>query len=281
MDLIGLGALNLDHVVRASSVGLPVARGAEGRVPAEVVRPLLGEHPALGGSAFNTVSTLAGLGLRLGYVGVVGSDAAHVSRLASLGVDHRFVFRAEGLTGACVSVVEAADRTLLVHPGANDAMAGFVDRATQYLMSARIVHVTSFLDEQTPIHLAAALRAARARGVLLSLDPGHEWATNPSPAVQDLIDQADYLFLNPTEFAALGPNNGVTVVKSPEGIREFRNGTIRFTGHEPLAPEEITSPTGAGDAFAAGYLAGVLSGTGPLSPATQGLSLARRKLHGG
>ncbi|WP_035847602.1 hypothetical protein [Cryptosporangium arvum] len=59
MDVIGIGALNLDHVVRAPSAGLPVARGAEGRTSAEVIAPMLGGDPVLGGSAFNTVVALA------------------------------------------------------------------------------------------------------------------------------------------------------------------------------------------------------------------------------
>ncbi|MFG1920370.1 carbohydrate kinase family protein [Cryptosporangium sp. NPDC048952] len=279
MDVIGVGALNLDHVVRGSSVGLPVARGTSGRVSASVVQPFVEVPPVLGGSAFNTISTLTATGLGLGYVGVVGANAAHVSRLAALGVDHRFVFRADGMTGTCVSVVEGPDRTLLIHPGANEAMADYIDRAVDYLASARIVHVTSFLDALTPVRMAPVIRAVRARGALISLDPGHEWATSPSPAVLDLVSQADYLFLNPTEFEALGPGPRTTVVKSREGATEIHNGTARFTPHEPLAPEQITNPTGAGDTFAAGYLS-ALASDHPSNAAAEGLALARRKLRG-
>ncbi|EXG79144.1 PfkB family carbohydrate kinase [Cryptosporangium arvum] len=81
-----------------------------------------------------------------------------------------------------------------------------------------------------------------------------------------------------TEFEALGPNAGVTIVKSPEGIHEFRDGRVQFTDHEPLSPAEIVTPTGAGDAFAAGYLAGLLLEDESPSPAARGLSFARRSL---
>lgn len=282
MDVVGVGALNLDHLVRGSSESLPVERGSEGWVAADVVLPFTGTPPTLGGSAFNTVSTLSatGLELRLGFVGVVGSETAHVSRLDALGVDRRFVFRSDGPTGTCVAVLEDDDRTLLIHPGANDAMPRFLDAAlVEYLAAARIVHLTSFLDRSTPAELATLMRAVRARGTSLSLDPGHEWATAPSPAVLELIGMADYLFLNEREFEALGPGPGVTVVKSASGVRVLERGTDTFTGHVPLATGDVVDPVGAGDVFAAGYLAALVSPRIPTGAGPElGLALARHAL---
>jgi len=63
-DVIGFGALNLDRLYRVERIAKPGEH-----------EKILGAFEAPGGSAANTVAGLAGLGLRTGFVGAVGTDS--------------------------------------------------------------------------------------------------------------------------------------------------------------------------------------------------------------
>jgi sugar/nucleoside kinase (ribokinase family) len=330
LDVIGIGALNTDLIVADVSAGTLMDRlravlgralpaGSEQALDADEMRLVLAEVGTLGpevvpgGSAWNTIYALARLGaLTLGYVGVAGrtppGSGPITTRLDTAGIDRRHV-RVDGaaLGGTCVSVQLSGERTLLTHVGANADMARHVDevfdRLVPYLAGARAVHVTSFLDPDSPERLAAVLHAAKRAnpGMLISLDPGHVWATTPTPAIHALVTLADVLLLNGHEFAALSPraddsepdeivahrllerSDALTVVKGADGVRTYRraaDGRVEADFHPTrrLPVAEIRDDTGAGDVFAAGLLAGLLSGAGTSHGVRLGMALARYKL---
>lgn len=317
LDVVGIGALNLDYIVSASAVtgrapspslsarisglleqtGPPLEWGTErhvdGRTIHAAIEALSSARPdtSLGGSAFNAIYAIAAtqVGLRLGYVGVAGRvpviGQSSTEQFEALGIDHRFVFRDdEHLCGICLSFAEDGDRTLLTHAGANEYMADFLDRefasVVDYLAGARVVHVTSFLDDRTAGRLLPVLQAVKQanRGTLVCFDPGHEWTIGPTPAIEGLLRISDYLLVNYREFCALGQRVGdeseedvaarllarfdsdrsVVLVKNPNGIRSYRreDSKVRsdFYAQVPLSNEEIEDATGAGDVFAAGLL---------------------------
>ncbi|MFJ1756159.1 PfkB family carbohydrate kinase [Kitasatospora sp. NPDC088134] len=342
LDVVGIGALNLDYIThsergtgadRLPPLGTRIAElldngrpapewGTEAAVDEATVYAALeaanasGLQTSLGGSAFNAINTLAQLqlDLRLGYVGVAGRvpgpGLSAVQQLRALGVDHPFVFHdEEHLCGVCFSYTEDGERTLLTHAGANTAMADHLeasfDRLVAYLATARVVHVTSFLDDRTPARLLALLRAVKraSPATCISLDPGHVWSTEPTPEVDAIIALADYLLLNHREFHELGHRtdhdtdqdvawrllerldsaHGVVIVKRRTGIHAWRRENAKalddFYPQVVLADDQIEDATGAGDVFAAGLLA-VLAGDrlqielGCLL----GMTLARHKL---
>ncbi|WP_242644956.1 PfkB family carbohydrate kinase [Streptomyces laculatispora] len=271
---------------------------------------------SLGGSAYNAVHTLAQLqlDLRLGYVGVAGRvpgpGLSAVQQMEALGVDHSFVFRDdEHLCGVCFSFTEDGERTLLTHAGANAAMADHLERSfdelVAYLSDARVIHVTSFLDDRTPAQLLALLTAVKRASphTLISVDPGHVWSAQPTPETEAIVALADYLLLNHREFHELGRrtdqdtdadvaarlldrvtgDRGVIVVKRRAGIQSWRRERGKalddFYSQAVLPDDQVEDATGAGDVFAAGLLA-VITGDrlqvelGSLL----GMALARHKL---
>ncbi|RJL32904.1 ribokinase [Bailinhaonella thermotolerans] len=311
--MVGIGALNLDYIADVSAAtggvvarisrvversGPPLEWGTERWVDEQTIHSAIEEvssaQPvtALGGSAFNAIYAIArsGVGLRLGYVGVAGRvpviGVSSVQQLESFGVDHRFVERVDDrLCGICFSVGEDGDRTLLTHAGANDDMADHIDRRfgelVDYLGRARVVHVTSFLDDRTAGRLLALLRAVKrtSPGTLISFDPGHVWSADGGPEVAGLVRLSDFLLVNYREFRELGGHvpgepdervagrlldgfddeGAVVIVKRPTGISAYRRGeggdvTAEFYPQSPLPAEEIEDATGAGDVFAAGLL---------------------------
>ncbi|MDX3236178.1 PfkB family carbohydrate kinase [Streptomyces sp. ME03-5709C] len=318
MDVVGVGALNLDLITGASALnGSPVlARlgahmrlrppqsGGEHMVDEPAVRaglewlrdegvPLT---PEPGGSAFNTLHALArlGRGLRLGYVGVAGRAPAGVTGplavLDGLGVDRRLVARAQDrLCGICLSVHDGGERTLLTHTGANTRIAAHVrerfEEIAGYLAAARAVHVTSFLDPDGGAALHRLLAEVRRRSpeTLISFDPGHAWSAEPTADVLAMAAMSDYLLVNGREFERLCRTGtgweGAAVVKYPDRVEVHRPGSVERYAHRPLPDGEVEDATGAGDVFAAGLLAAVVADRALLGTGVRlGAALAGHKL---
>ena len=339
LDVVGIGALNLDYVTTkaATTSGAPISAridsvlqrhgqqvefGTEGYVDADTIYDAIeaasvaSPHTALGGSAFNAIQTIAKtqVGLRLGFVGVEGHvpviGMSFVRHLAELGVDNRFVKHdSSQVCGICMSVLTGADRTLLTHAGANSMMADYLatefDAIVDYLCTAQVVHVTSFLDGDTAEALGRVLAAVKDRctGTLVCFDPGHVWAVERTEAIQDIVRLSDYLLVNYREFQELAAHqpgdtndemadrilrvtinsDAVLIVKRPAGVWCYRRTDTDLRGHfygqAPLHEDEIQDSTGAGDVFAAGVLTALTSDRFHVELGSLlGMTLARHQL---
>lgn len=344
-DVVGVGALNLDYIAgnpvpgpaparsftdRLSELlglgpggdGGPLEWGVEHQVDSRTIHAVIeavsSSRPdtMLGGSAFNAIHAIAKTkaGLRLGYVGVAGRvpviGLSAVQQFNSLGIDTSYVRQdAENLCGICFSYSEDGDRTLLTHAGANARMADYIeqefDKLAAYLTNARIIHVTSFLDDRSAGALYRLLRAVKqaGRGNVISFDPGHVWTSNLTPEIEKIVALSDYLLLNNREFGEVGHRSlgesdeavaervldrldsadGVVIVKRAAGVwshrREDGRTQSEFYAHTPLSAEEIEDATGAGDVFAAGLLIVLASHRMQIElGALLGMQLARHKL---
>jgi sugar/nucleoside kinase (ribokinase family) len=336
-EIVGFGALNVDYIASASRLSERLAEqvtestarfewNSEGPVDESVITTAIERLGAasldasLGGSAWITTYALAQMriGVPLGYVGVAGRietpGLSFLRQMDLLGIDRRWVARRpDKLSGICLSYLEDAERVMLTHPGANFAMADHLrahgPQIARYLAGARIVHVTSFLDTRTPAYMLKILTEARRLepALLVSLDPGYDWATHRSDAVNGLLALADLLFVNYREFKALGdyaPGESdeavaarvlgrcaqgsiVFVTKRYDFVEVFRAAgagvhTQRFQLERPSRETTVEDATGAGDVFSAAVLASLTSRRLIVElGAFLGLSLARQKLSHG
>jgi sugar/nucleoside kinase (ribokinase family) len=335
--VVGIGALNLDLIATASKLSASLAEKVvessarfewnfEGTVDADTIERVLERigsssiDGALGGSAWNTIYALAEMdvGVSMGYVGVAGRTEfpglSFIRQMDRLGIDHRFVNRTpDKRCGLCLSYIEDGERTLLTHAGANLAMAdhikGNFDILVTYLAASKAIHVTSFLDRESTEEVAKLLGAVKARspGTLISVDPGHVWASDLSGPVRAILRTADYIFVNQREFKMLGrhepgeTDEGVAkkvfevfgddltllVAKRYDLIETFRGKDSRMvvvnapSAVASLNDRNIEDATGAGDTFSAAVLAALTAGRlhtelGSLV----GLTLSRYKLEG-
>jgi sugar/nucleoside kinase (ribokinase family) len=333
-EIIGLGALNVDYIASASRLSQRLADrvtestarfewNKEGPVDRQtIVRAIenLGVASlsySLGGSAWLTIFALAQMqvGLRLGYVGVVGRVEApglsFIGQMEDLGIDHRWVGQHLNRScGLCLSYIDDTDRVMLTHPGANFEMCHHIrqnfDHLAAYLASARYVHVTSFLDDETPTEVRRVLTRAKElnRDLRISFDPGFDWAEHASPEVEGILALTNLLFVNYREFKALGghtPGDAdstvarrvlsrcaaaatVFVTKRYDFIEAFQSTsdgvlTHRFQRGRPLRETELEDATGAGDVFAAAVLSSLTARRLQVElGAFVGLCLARHKM---
>lgn len=231
-----------------------------------------------GGSAANVARTAAALASAAGrsapavrFIGNVGDDplgALLVDALVRDGIDVRVTRR--GRTGSVVVLVEpGGERTML--PDRAAALQFEIDDAgaDAALGGADWLHLTSysFVLEPLAANVRRLLAGARRARVGVSLDASstgiiETYGVERFGAL--LAELApDVLFANEAEAALLAaqPTTGVYVVKrggAPAEVRRPGVPVVRVPA-EQLA--EVVDSTGAGDAFAAGYLIAALSGT--------------------
>ena len=213
-----------------------------------------------GGSAANVAAALVGLGVTATLLGSVGEDhhgRAAREELQSVGVDCSHVRTVADATTAVKYLVVGRDAEafLLGCDGANEAFAGD-DLPAAALASADHLHLTS----QPPATALALAERASAAGATVSFDPGRRVADR---AFGDALDAADLVFLNEREAVRAMDAHGtlgdgrVVLKRGAEGA-EFR--TAEHTHAHPGFPVDAVDSTGAGDAFAAGFVAARLDG---------------------
>lgn len=313
-EIIGFGALNVDYIAGASRLSeraneqikestVRFEWNREGPVDEQVIAMAIRNLGAaslsysLGGSAWLSIFTLAQMrvGIKLAYIGVLGRietpGLSFIDQMDELGIAHDWVGRVPGqLCGLCLSYIDDTDRVMLTHPGANYEMHRYIsehfDELAKYVATARYVHVTSFLDQNTPHQVLRVLERAKEinSDLRISFDPGFDWAEHPSGDVEGILGLTDLLFVNYREFKALGHydhgesdetiarkvllrcHDGCTlfVTKRYDFTESFHAGARGVTAQafrlrHPLQASEPEDATGAGDVFAAAVLSALTS----------------------
>jgi sugar/nucleoside kinase (ribokinase family) len=247
-----LGDLLLDVVVR---LGAPLARG--GDAPATT-------RLSAGGQAANVAAWVAHLGGQARFIGVRSSDAVGTlvaNDLGARGVELLGPTFERG-TGTVVALVDDTfERTMATDRGIATEL-GRADIDPAWFAGCDRLHLSGYSLMRAPIDTAAlrASREARQVGARVSVDLS-SWSAirdfGPATFRDRLtVIAPDVVFANEQELDVLGdePNCRVLVTK-----RGAEGCTVRWPGGEvrlPALPADVVDTTGAGDAFAAGFLLG-------------------------
>lgn len=213
-----------------------------------------------GGSAANVASVLVDLGVETGLVGSVGDDdpGRRARReLADRGVDLDGLRVVEdGVTTEKYLVVDPdGSAFVLGREGVNEAI-GPADVRDGQLAGVEHFHLTG----QRPETAAALADIAAEAGASTSVDPGRRVAERDFAPV---FDRVDLVFVNESEAESLGqdavPAETLLVITTGEGGATARVEDDRYD-HRGFHARNVDE-TGAGDAFAAGFLATWLDGS--------------------
>ena len=259
-DVIGLGALNMDSLYRVNRI----AREEE-----ESFIKDFKETP--GGSAANTVAGLARLGLKTGYIGKVTEDREGELLLNSFkqqNVDtDGIIVSKEGRSGVVNGYVDTkGERALYVDPGVNDSLE-FREVDLEYAGSAEILHFTSFVGEK-PFEAQKELATVLPE-VKISLDPGELYARKGLASLRPIIKRCSVMFLNENEVRLLTgeecEEGSKALIKRGVGVVAVKlgeRGCYITDGEESHMIQaykvKVVDTTGAGDAFCAGFLYGLI-----------------------
>jgi ribokinase len=247
----------MPRVICAGHVNWDVTLHVDDLPPADGEAQVRERQAAGGGSAANVACGLAGLGLDAALLGSVGGDSHGTEarhELAAAGVDTTGVQVVPDRPTAVKYLVVADDGELLVFgcDGANEAFDTDA-LSVESIDGADHLHLTG----QSPETARRLATLASDLGLTVSVDPGRLVGERDFRAV---LSCADLVFVNDLEAQSLTDGVRGTVVhkRGRDGAGVVTDG--RRYRHAGFAAD-VVDTTGAGDAFAAGYLAASLGGS--------------------
>jgi ribokinase len=263
-DVIGFGALNVDKLFKVNKLA-----------KAEQERVIEDYTESCGGSAANTVVGLARLGCEVGFIGKVSCDREGdllIQDFCDEGVDTGGVVRAgQGKSGSVLGFVDKKGaRALYINSGVNDTITlGEVN--ARYAAHAQFLHLTSFVGDES-FQTQKKLLDNIPDSTKVSLDPGALYARRGIEALEPIIRKTCVLMPNALELTLLTGEidyckgadimigRGVKIV----AVKLGGDGCYVTDGRERHLIEpfkvEVVDTTGAGDAFCAGFLYGLVHG---------------------
>jgi sugar/nucleoside kinase (ribokinase family) len=277
--IVVIGDLMVDVVVRLAA---PLAKASDS--PARIL--FRG-----GGSAANTAAWLAEAGADVALIGRVGDDdrgRSAVEALRAAGVDTRVAVDPELPTGTCLVLTGPnAERTMAPDAGANDALTED-DLDAELLGGGGHLHVSGYSllrDGSRPAARAVMGRALRS-GMTVSVDPSSSALL--SAGFLDHAEGAGLLLPNASEAHALTGHTDpevaaralaeqvgeVVVTLGPGGALWTNGEEVLRAAAEPV--DTVQDSTGAGDAFAAGFLSARADGSSTAEQLASGCRLAAR-----
>jgi 2-dehydro-3-deoxygluconokinase len=228
------------------------------------------------GAESNVATYLALLGARVAWISRVGADplgAMLLDRLAESGVDTRLV-EVDPTAPTGVFFKDPGPDGTRVHYYRRGSAAACMGREVWTKTHAQLAHlsgVTPALSDSCADLVAYGLESKPAT---MSFDVNFRpalWSPEEAaPVLADLADRADLVFVGldeaetlwntrtPEDVRAKLPRPATLVVK--DGAIGATSFTTDGTCFVPAPAVTVVEPVGAGDAFAAGYLYGVLRG---------------------
>ncbi len=228
----------------------------------------IGVQYVAGGSAANTVSATAILGMPSGYIGKVGDDElGSLFRQSQLqnGIKSNLLVGTVASGRAMVFITAPnADRTFATYLGAA-LQLGPEDLKPEYFEGYDYLHIEGYLVQNQYL-VRRAVEMGKERGMIISLDmASYNVVESNNVFLQDIVkNYVNIVFANETEAAAFvhcPPREALQAMSEMADIAVVKigkDGSMIQHGDEfhfvEAWPGEAVDATGAGDTYAAGFL---------------------------
>lgn len=248
-----------------------------------------------GGSAANLAVGLSRLGVDVYFLGNVGNDdfgKLLVDELNKEGVDTRFVQFLSVSSGVNISLVYGDEKTMVAYRGASEKPPN-INRVIDSEIDFKLIFVSgySFLEKNSK---NMVIKLLKNRRTFKMIDIGVSLASKGRVSLYDLRGYFRIVSMNEVEarylMKSITPVSidnfvkwfgcDILIIKredKPTLLYNHKNGVKEIP---VTSSNKIVDPTGAGDAFNAGFIYGYLKGF-PLEKAVEiGNKTAYYKIHG-
>ena len=227
-----------------------------------------------GGGGTNTAVAFARLGLKTGYLGKIGNDI-NANRILEMLKSENIDFvgaKGKGASGYSVILKNIEeDRSILTHKGINNDLE--FDEVDPANLDTKWFYFSSMVGKSYETLEAIAV-FAKKNGIRIAFNPSNYLAEKGQLYLQEILTRTDVLVLNKEEAQLLvgtwpmkemllklqdiGPEQ-VVVTDGKNGAFTLSKKYIYRAIPNKVNPVE---KTGAGDSFAATYIAGLIKGKG-------------------
>jgi ribokinase len=224
-----------------------------------------------GGGGTNVAVALRKLGLKVAYLGCMGiggNSEIVLDALKKFGVDSSLVVRKKGDTGYSIILDSIEhDRTILAYKGLNNKL-DFKDINTKKLQT-KWFYFSAMLEKAFKTQEKIA-KFAEKKGIKIAFNPSSYLAEKGSAFLKEIISRTEILVLNKEEaelvagkdtipylgykLNKLGPKY-VVITDGKKGAYCYHDKKLYFAKTNNIP---IVETTGAGDAFASTFLAGMI-----------------------
>jgi sugar/nucleoside kinase (ribokinase family) len=267
MNVFILGELNVDLIITGSDVTPEWNRE-------KIVESF---DTVLGSSSAITACGLAGLGMNVYFVSVVGDDSYGkfcIEKLHEMGIDTTYVHMDPALkTGVTLSLSTKKDRALLTYMGAIPQLKPALLPDKLFEKASHIHFGSYFLQKGMQSHWKKLFREAKTHGISTSFDTGWDpeevWNTDE---IVQLVEYTDLFIPSEDEFNQIFATSHLEQAKQKLptargtiAVKCGSKGALIFDGKSnqlnvPAFDILPIDTTGAGDSFNAGLIYGFLNG---------------------
>ena len=284
-SVIGIGNALTDMLVNLSNDNVlaeyQLAKGSMSLVDSQLQTAIsksvagLPYSLSLGGSAANTIRTMAHLGTQTAFIGKVGEDNTgdfYEQALRNLGIAP-YLLRSENKSGKCVALVSKdGERTFVTHLGAAlDLVAEDIDPAI--FDSYDYLYIEGYLVQDHDL-IRETIKRAKERGLKVAIDlASFNVVEENRDFLREIVEKyVDILFANEDEARAFSgqsePMDSLNYISQMCELTVVKIGTRgalikrgeEFVQVGIMAAAKRVDTTGAGDFYAAGFMAGLCEG---------------------
>lgn len=261
--VVGFGALNVDKLFKVDRLA-----------HAEEESFVISEEEICGGSAANTIVGLARLDINVGFIGKIASDREGDLQLADFRKEHvdtNGIIQVKiGHSGNVMGFVDVKGaRALYIQSGINDTITP-EEINMRYIERSQFLHLSSFVGELS-FKTQKKIVENLPKKVKVSFDPGILYIRKGIAELESIINKSYVMMPNimemelltgekdPKKGAAFLLKKGVKIV----AVKMGADGCYVTDGKEEYTVKpfkvKVVDTTGAGDAFCAGFLYGLLN----------------------
>jgi len=225
----------------------------------------------IGGGGTNTAVALRRLGLKVAWLGKIGNDDNSKNILKLLKkekINTKFVYKNEKGSGYSVILdAEGHDRTILTYKGSNNDLS--FNEINLRKLKTRWLYFSSMMGESYKT-IEKLARYAKEKGIMTAFNPSSYLVKRGKQFLKPILRRVDLLIFNKEEAGLLVGEDtiemllrkvhllGPKVVVITDGNKGAYCYDGKLTYRAPAHKIPVVESTGAGDAFAASFLAGII-----------------------